>query len=296
MGLADRHYEREDEDGNPPRRQWGSTGMSPTVWVIIVHAVAFVLCMINAPKIQDGLGSHLLFSKSLVLTNHQYWRLLTYFIAENKIVSLVFSMFTLYFVGRMLETVWDWCKLVYSYALFALAGGITATLFVLLFNPSDPQTLLLGASAPVMGLIVAATFRFEGLQGSLPFTNSPFSLKTFLWILIAFIVLTTLLGFNTYTSLAASAGSGLAGYLWVTFVKEERRIYPSKQGWFARFMAQRREKQRQKEAADLQALQTEVDRILDKVRQHRLDSLTEAEKRTLKRATDLQNKKQPTRL
>jgi membrane associated rhomboid family serine protease len=296
MGFADRHYER-DNDSDSPRRQWQARGMSPTTWLIVIHVVFFVATVFGAPKIENGMGAYLLFSKNLALIKHEYWRLLSYFLAEDRIINLVFSMFTLYFVGRILEMVWDWRKLFFCYALFALAGGFTAALFVFVFNPIDKSTILYGASAPVLGLIVATTFRFDNLQGSLPFTNAPFSLKTFLAILIGFIVVMTLLGFGTFTSLAASAGGGLAGYLWVTFIKEKGRepVSASKQSWFSRFMARRRQKKREQEAADLAALEVEVDRILVKVREHGLHSLTEAEKRTLKRATDLQNQK-PTRL
>ncbi len=295
MGFADRHYERVDDDGNPPRQHFRMQGMSPTIWLIVIHVIFFILCVFDSPTIRAGPGSYFLFFKPYVLEQHQYWRLFTYFIVENQPLNLLLSMFTLYFVGRLLEMVWGWRKLYLCYVLFAFAGGIAATLFVFIFNPVPNNTLLYGASAPVMGLIVATTFRFDNLQGTLPFSNAPFSLKTFLWFLIAFMVITTLVGLNTYVALAASAGGGLAGYLWVTFVKEKSQVPSGKQGWFARFLTRRRQKKREQEAKDLAALEVEVDRILDKVRQHGLHSLTEPEKRSLKRATELQNKK-PTRL
>ncbi len=289
MGLADRHYERYDED-RPPTGPRQAMALSPTVWIIGIHVLAFLICIVGSPDIKKGPGLHLFFSKPFVFQDHQLWRMLTYFLAEGNIIALVLNMFAFYFMARMLEMVWSWPRLVLCYLACVLGGSLAATIFVALINPKD--STLIGAAAPVLGIIVAAIFRFENLQGALPFSKTPFSLKTFLFFIIAIQVIFTVLGFSPVLLLAASAGSGITGYLWIRVIKEKNPIAGQirRQSWFSKFLAERRQKKRAKEAQDLADLEVEVDRILDKVRRETLASLTEAEKRTLKRATDLKNK------
>lgn len=63
-----------------------------------------------------------------------------------------------------------------------------------------------------------------------------------------------------------------------------------KRGWLATWKAKRSRQKREANAAETVALETEVDRILDKVRAHGLHSLTKAEQKTLQRATDRQRR------
>lgn len=65
-----------------------------------------------------------------------------------------------------------------------------------------------------------------------------------------------------------------------------------REGWMSRWRRKRAEAQRRRQAAEIEAEQVEVDRILAKVHDHGIGSLTRGEKRTLETATQRERQRQ----
>ncbi len=308
MGIADRHYERADyQDNRPPTGPWQSLSISATMWLIGIHVLGYFYCAFGAPTVISGPGKTLVFSYDLAIRHAQLWRLVTYILAEDNLLAVFINLFTLFFTARLLEMVWGWRRLVLAYLAFALAGGLAATLITLLTTPQHPY--LYGPSAPIVGLLIAAIVQFNRSKNSLVYTNSPLPLTTFLAFMIIFQAVMPMLGFSSWLSLVASIGAGLAAFLYVTRFAKSLPTAPQKNrrrfaAWFESLSSQapvhavRPGDKTQAELArdaEILALEAEVDRILDKVRNETLASLTEEEKRTLQHATDLKNQNTPRR-
>jgi membrane associated rhomboid family serine protease len=294
MGLADRHYQRDEFNRPFTPGPWQSIYFTATMWLIAIHLLGYLFCIFSTPTVLSGMGAHLIFSRDLAISQLQLWRFLTYFLAQDNLLAVFINLFTLFFTARMLEMAWGWRKLVMAYLAFALAGSLAAGLFAW-FLPTGNHPELYGPTAPITGLLVAAVFYFERKKSAIPHTHSPLPLRTFLAFMIIFQAALPILGISSWLSLVASAGAGLAAGLWVTQSTRARSTNPSKPSHAAPdapAYAVRPSDKTQWELAkadELEDLDKEVDRILDKVRKQTLASLTQEEKQTLKRATDLKN-------
>ncbi len=227
----------------------------------------------------------------------EVWRLIGFQFLHANFTHLLFNMIGLYFFGGLVEGYLGFKR----YAAFYLVSGICGALMYLVLNGigflvmqsnpqlhipgllfNNPHMPLIGASAGVFGVLMAAAFVAPNAR-ILVFFILPMRLATAAYgmAILAFINLVT--GAANAGGEAAHMGGALAGFFFIRhthLLHDFFDIFGSakKAGAGARDSAARKISRAPSDG--------ELDRILSKVATGGLHSLTEAERRTLRRATE----------
>jgi membrane associated rhomboid family serine protease len=131
------------DDLEPPR-------MTPAVrWLISINIVVYFLqmTMIDRADIQAGLGFHV-----RDLTD-QWWTVLTYMFVHGNFLHIFFNMYGLWLFGRRVEQAWN----PRSFALYYVWCGLGAWLLHLMMTRDGT---LIGASGAVYGVMLAYAMRW----------------------------------------------------------------------------------------------------------------------------------------
>jgi membrane associated rhomboid family serine protease len=228
MGVADRDFMREQ----PPRAGDG-TRMGPvTLWLIILNvAVSFLDPLLfnlagvyyilpRGPQALEpilpitGLGH---FSVLLAIADLELWRLITFQFVHAGPVHLLFNMLGLYFFGPMIESYLGSRRYLAFYLLCGVGGPVA---YMFLWKAriliADPATPLVGASAGIFGILIAAA-RLAPDSTVLIYGIVPMKLRTLAWALMAISVYTVLAygASNKYNAggEAAHLGGAIVGFL-----------------------------------------------------------------------------------
>ncbi|MEN6309814.1 MAG: rhomboid family intramembrane serine protease [Anaerohalosphaeraceae bacterium] len=270
MGIYDRDYQKETTGKG---EYFGTGGLFSNVppitrYFLIINILVFVVMyLFGLSRYFDQYLS--VFPVSYV-NMLQVWRLFTYQFLHADILHILFNMMMLYFLGPILESTWGAKTYLRFYLISGAVGGVVYTLLVLTrVLGAGP---MVGASGAIYGLMAAAAILYPQAQVYL-FRTIPMRMKTLLIITIIFSVMNFMGGKNAGGEAAHLSGVA-AGAIFVYVLPRftNWRLERSKGAWQRKL-----EKER--------AFQGEVDRILEKVHQQGLGSLTRDEKNTLKEAT-----------
>lgn len=124
---------------------------APLTWIlIIINVVVFLLFNILLPNGSTlrGMGA----VSTVSLADGEWWTLLTSMFLHSGIMHLLCNMFTLYFLGMIIEKVLGTKKFAIIYFLSGLAGGLT---YVGVNFITGDYTGALGASGAIFGLFGA---------------------------------------------------------------------------------------------------------------------------------------------
>jgi membrane associated rhomboid family serine protease len=279
MGLYDRDYTKHNYR---PSYHGGGGGHMP----MITPAVKALLIINAAFFVFDAISGNML-TKIFALANGgayvwQIWRLIGYQFLHADVMHILLNMLGLFFLGNTLERFWGTKKFVIFYLSCGVAGGLFFFLFTAL-NFIGPA-ILVGASGSVLGLLAACAILFPNFVIFLYFFPVPIRIAAM--ILPLLYLLTILTGGPNSGGEAAHLGGMAAGAIYVLWPK-----YKSHVGFGGKrpvdFTSHFTQPKSGREKVDVM----EVDRILKKVHDHGLHSLTETEKRTLRRATEAEQKK-----
>ena len=161
------------------------------------------------------------------LRRGQAWRLVTFLFLDAGIGHVLMNMLGLFFFGPIVEGHFGARRYLAFYLLCGLAGAasfVVLSLFGVVIH--NPATQLVGASAGVFGLLVAASMIAPDVQVFYYFI--PVTIRMLAWLsmgLAAYTVLAT--GYNAGGQ-AAHLGGGVLGYLllrnqhWLDFVAPSR--------------------------------------------------------------------------
>jgi membrane associated rhomboid family serine protease len=282
MSVYDRDYYRpdyEDQQAGPPQMHFRLPQLTPVVkWFLIINVSVFLLCIIIKPL---GLFIYEWFSvdSTSISSSLQPWRLISYqFLHDpNKPLHIIMNMLGLYFLGPTLERFWHGKKFLIFYLCCGMAGGM---LYLVLAGAGIvSQGILIGASGAILGMLAACAILFPQFVVFFLFFPVP--------IRVAAVVLTLLYIINIFTGSSNAGGDAahLAGmaagagyvYLWPR-LKNRSKTSLHIDDWDKKFKA-------------YSQLQKEVDRILVKVNEQGIASLTKKEKKTLEEATKLEQMK-----
>lgn len=216
-------------------------------------------------------------------------RLVTYQFTHGGLMHLVFNMIVLYFFSRLVLSDTGDRGLVHLYIVGGLLGGVCQLLLGAAAGLSD-QMLVLGASGAVYAIMVYGAC-LAPRQTVLLFFVFPIELR---WLVIFLVLAGVYASFQTLHGVAGGTADAahLGGALWGFLAFRRMRGYYLGLGhrgaplwpWLARFRAAR-------VAQNRAALQAELDRLLEKVHQQGMGSLTSDERRSLERASrDLHSK------
>jgi membrane associated rhomboid family serine protease len=280
MSWRDRPY-----SSNPQGPYYGDRGYggmqlampkpTPVVWALLIaNFSVFVLVILTGRQ-----SSPLLIwgcMNAAAVLHGQIWRLVTYQYLHDVgyIWHILLNMLAVYFLGPPLERYWGGKR----FFLFYTVGGTLGSLFylVLVVLGALPDGIMIGASGCILAVLGACAVLFPHFQLILFVFPVP--------IRFAAILFTALYVLNILTQGANAGGdaahlAGLAfGVLWPLYGRRFWQNY--------RLLRQHTTFERKQQARRNE--QEEMDRILRKVHERGVDSLSAREKRFLSEATKRQ--------
>ena len=280
------YYHYEDPGA---RRRLGS-GITPGVRLLLLaNVIAFIavrLLQIVFMSATGGGGISPVFifglSRGGVFERFMIWQPLTYLFVHGSVLHLLWNMFALWVFGCDVERIWGTRRFFFFY--FFTGGG--AGLFILLL--SEPQTLTIGASGAVLGLLVGFAMFFPNRPITLLlFFVLPITLKAkhlaMGYAMLTLLYLTNPSGGGNISHLGHFGGMVL-GYLYVRYSDTTRSRFDDFMGNLGSPRRSKTPRVRERRPADGYTAE-EVDAILDKIAAQGIDSLTEKEKDVLRRAS-----------
>jgi len=223
------------------------------------------------------------------------WQLVTYSFLHiglgiGGLLHIGFNMLWLYWIGQDTEDLYGPETLLSQYFLSAIGGAL---LCLLIYGLTDTQPVrVYGASGAVLGVMTALAIR----QPQKRIRLFLFGSIRVIHLVIAFLILDLLTLAGGRTAIPAHFGGALTGALyawlearsvnlssWTSFAVSRGRR-PRGGGFFAR-LEQRLEKAPKRKSDTSHPIESEeeLDRILDKIGEHGLESLTPRERKALER-------------
>ncbi len=287
MGLYDREYYHDRPEGIviPPVQQ------TAVGTIILINGFVFVLGWLLDPQ---WLLAHLAVGADLFQSWH-FWELLTAAFAHAGLWHIVFNMLVLWFFGTDVERLYGkarFWRFYLSAAVLASLGWVASENFLL--GVRDPAVRMVGASGAVAAVVMVFVCHYPRrivlLWGILPL---PVWVLALLWFGMDLANYSQeLLGAGgrnvAYAAHLTGAVLGWAFYRWhwtLLDVLPWRKLFRRTRHLGGRppLRAYRPEED-ELESLDEQALEAEVNRLLDKINEHGTDSLTPEERRFLQRA------------
>ena len=282
--------------GNPLRGS-GSWPMSALMLIMIANTVVFAIQKLTETSIATPLGPEtsdkVMDNFSLISTNvrnGEVWRLFTYMFVHGGLGHIFFNMWGLFIFGSLLESRIGAARFLNLYLISGLCG---AGLWMLSnWNSVNP---CIGASGAVFGVIIATAMFFPDMKIMLLLPPIPMKLKTFAIVFGFLEVVFELTGTQSGVAHLAHLGGFLGGYLYI-------RLLYKNEIWDI-FSFPKFKKSATKEGGlysmnnppsgwnvtdkdDGRVSQAELDRVLDKMSLGGINSLTEAEMETLRKARE----------
>jgi len=276
MGLYDRDYGQayfRSQFGNAPQMRMSFPRITPAVkWLLIINIAVFLVSVIIRP-----LGVLIYEWFELDATSPfralQLWRLITYqFLHDpNSIMHLLFNMLGVFFLGPALESHWGSKKFV----IFYLGCGVAGALFYLLLvavNFLLPVPMV-GASGAILGMLAACAILFPHFVVFIFIFPVPIRVAA-----IAFTVI--------YLVLVVTRGENAGGHAAHLAGMATGAVYVLSRSWQAKLKLKIQSVRWEKKMASERDLRLQLDRILEKVHESGIHSLTLKEKKILKKATE----------
>ncbi len=263
-----------------------------------VQVVRIVLLLSNSPEQYDTFLRYLAIPSNTDVLIRRPWTIITYMFLHEGFIHILFNLLWLYWFGTIFIQELGMKKLVSTYLVGGIVGGLMFVLFYNVFpvfSPVSETTIALGASASVMAIVVAvATFRPDRKM-QLMFIG-PVKIG---YIAIAMFILTSMVDFSVNTGgKIAHIGGALAGFLFAYYYRQGKditrgfdRMMDRIANWFQPGR-QNMKVTHKRSANDLEynkqkgAEQKEVDRILEKISKAGYDSLSSREKELLFKMSD----------
>lgn len=273
MGFQDRYY-------NQQQQPFGSGGGMSFGFPRPTRVVKYLLiinCAVFALQLIVGDNMEMLFAATgqTYIQALQVWRLITFQFLHSTHTPfhLLFNMIGLYFLGPILERSWGPKKFLIFYLLCGAVGGLLFVVFSYLGWMTG--FYLIGASGGVLGLLVACAVLFPQIQVIL--FIFPMQIRSAAILFAIFYFLTVVTGGANAGGNLCHLGGMATGFVWLMG-----------RGRFGQLFSKRQESAYKRKWEQQQKLQYEVDRILAKVHEQGVQSLTRKEKEILQQATEHQ--------
>jgi membrane associated rhomboid family serine protease len=266
---------------------------------LAVQIVRIILYLSNAYDLFPGFINHLAVPANLDILARRPWTLITYMFLHVDFIHILFNLLWLYWFGTIFIQEFGLKKLLSTYLLGGLAGGI---LYVIFYNVFDvfagvrEGSIALGASASVMAVVVStATYQPDRKMHLV--LIGPIKI---IYIALFMFIFTSLVDFSVNTGgKIAHIGGAMTGFLFAYYYRRGKdltkgfdRIMDSIATWFKPGkdnlkVTYKRSAEQNRPADDIEynkhkvAEQKEIDQILDKISKAGYDSLTSREKEML---------------
>jgi membrane associated rhomboid family serine protease len=264
-------------------------------WIIIINIAVFILDLLMQRLLNLDTPQLLGLSMQGIL-HLMIWQPVTYMFMHVDVMHILINMLMIYVCGTEFERAFGSRRFLQFYFTCGIVGGL-AYLGLALINPSYYDNPLRGASGAGYGLTMAAIIFFPHIQVILFIIPVP--IRVFGLITLAYLLL-QLLSKGTVDN-AGGEVCHLAGAATALFIFRAWGMMPrvtiggydgipigKATSWFRRKLGAGAWERRQKRLAEEEAA---VDRILAKVRDQGMQSLTRSEKKTLADATRRQQER-----
>jgi membrane associated rhomboid family serine protease len=272
MGLYDRDYTQQHfrQSGGIPPIRLGFSPITPAVkWLLIINIGVFML-MALSPALGAFLANWFAVDATSLTGALQLWRLITYQFLHASFTHILLNMLGVFFLGPTLERNWGSRKFITFYLGCGMAGGLFY-LFLAGIGFLD-RTYMVGASGAVLGMLAACAILFPHFVVILLIFPLPIRTAA---IILTVMYLATIVGRGHNAGGDAAHLAGMAA----------GAIYVLWRPWREKLREKNRVVQWESDTARQQTLKMEVDRILKKVHESGVRSLTRQEKKTLEKAT-----------
>ncbi len=280
MGIWDRPYMHQQQQGGGhfgggmrlamPRPQ------SAVKTLLLINVAVFVVQFVIRGALEPVLGV-------TVDAWWQAWRYISFQFLHGDFGHILINMLFLYFLGTILERHWGTRRFTWFYLTCGVGAGVSYAVMGAALPEQVGDIPLIGASGGVYGILVACAVFFPHVR-VLVFFMFPVSIRVIALISLAIMSMTVLGGLGReaargpqFWSEVAHFGGVAVSALWIlpTYLKGglvRARGRVNEGAW------QRKIQQRAEE-------QAEIDRILRKINEQGISSLTRKEKRMLQDAT-----------
>jgi membrane associated rhomboid family serine protease len=257
-------------------------GINTVVFLITYLIIPFVTYLdLNLGSILTMIRYWLALTPVKTVYSLALWQLFTYMFLHVDIFHILFNMLAIWMFGGVLEEYWGTRKFLIYYFITGIGAGICYTGFSFLIGTSGVPTI--GASGAVYGLLLAFGMLFPDTI-LLMFLLFPMKAK---YAVIIFAGVEFLLSFQiTGVAHVAHLGGMLFGFIYL------RNQIPLDN--FFNFEKRKKKKMEQvfvKREADYENVQKQADKILEKISQSGMDSITFREKEILDKASRLLKEK-----
>ena len=306
MGLADRDYERDD----PPRGPGFLASLTPVVKALLIANLAiYIIDYLILPSVLDIRVDRLrppplvkwgAFTIESAIMEFRVWEFITFQFLHDSVGHLLFNSLGLFFFGPWVERWWGSAKFLIFYLLCG-AGG--AAFFTLLAStgiiPGSTQAGLIGASAGIYGILIGVAVVAPNLRVTLLIPPVELSMRQLaIGLLVVSIGIIAIGIGDNEGGEAGHLGGAIAGFLLMRYPfllgkPGERfpvRLWRRKSRVPSRAARSTTPKLKPRTRIDISA-DSEVDRILDKISRDGFQSLTDAERETLRQASERQSRK-----
>lgn len=151
------------------------------------------------------------------------WTLVTYMFLHFDFLHIIVNLLWLYWFGKLFLNYFDEQKLLGTYLLGGLFGAVAYLLaynFIPVFQPEVSNSILLGASASILGIVVSTAFYAPNLRVNLLLISAMFGPIKIIWIALISIVLYFLgVAGNNAGGNIAHLGGAFWGLLYVSQLK-----------------------------------------------------------------------------
>jgi len=241
--------------------------------LLIINVAVYFLQVLGADRVLVGWFSLYPVSLSVAL---QLWRLVTYQFLHGGMLHILFNMLGLFFLGPTLERNWSSKRFLIFYLGCGVAGGLFYLLLVAVnFLPALP---MVGASGAILGMLAACAILFPHFVVFIFLFPVPIRVAAIAFTAIYLIAVITR-GANAGGDAAHLAGMAAGA------------VYVFSESWRAKFKLKVRAGRWERKIAAQRNLQVELDRILQKVHESGVGSLTPKEKKLLRQATEAERMK-----
>lgn len=250
--------------------------MTPTVRVLIIANLVCFIIQSAVDVFTNGLAS-MLFGLSAVGLKHGFiWQIVTYMFLHGGLIHLLVNMFVLFFAGPPTERTIGTKNFIILYFLSGVLGGL-AWLII------SKHGLCIGASAAIFGVLGAfATLYPQAEVTMLLFFVMPLTMKA--WMMVVGLTIIEIMYFVSdqggNIANMAHIGGVLVGFL---YIKIMQKGLPWR--WQMPIFRSRLKLWQPSRGRTSDRNISEIDRILDKISQHGIASLTKAERSELEKAS-----------
>ena len=259
--------------------------------LIIVNVAVFVLIQICQAifRLKGYEYKGIFYAKKLLTldTNltgfsHKPWGIITSIFAHFDFIHLLFNMVFLYFAGKIYEDIFHGKRLLFTYILGGIFGGIAEMAIQSLFSPLKESALVVGASGSIMAIFVAVAFHSPSMKVQL---FGRFSIR--LYFVALFFLIQDIIGIGKDDGIAhfAHLGGAIFGVLSVQNSSLLNRIgkgftslFKGKFGTSKKQQPKSRFKSNEDYNQERREQQIQTDKILDKISKGGYESLTKQEK------------------